>query len=395
MPFRRLLLKVMFISLAAAALLGAAGVLLASSDAVWKIVWTCIVTAVAALLLLATGFLAKRDSAAAVAAAALFILEYLLTLTFVWDVWPWQLDDAVALTMGFIAACGVPAIVFIQFRNHRAARLASRVGLVLAAADFALFMIAVWILDYWLDVGGGIWGDDNAYEIGGALAGFGILAVLCLVGAKLDRHHWRYLGVAAAAIGFAIAAYAILLEVHGDSLLFVTIIVIGCIIAHANVLLRVPLKGNQIYLRWITIAAGFATGAFIVVLAFIEKYNRGAEDDIVQRLAGASAIVAGCGSLALMVLARINRKVDLPPPEIAALREITLTCPSCQKKQSLPTGDARCTHCGLLFHIRLSEPRCPTCDYSLLMLHSDRCPECGTPLAGMANDQSQCPIKPQ
>ncbi len=389
MNFRRLLLRILFISLAAAAVLGAAGVLLASSQAAWKIVATCIATAAAALLLLATGLLARRQRSSALAAAALIILEYLLVLALTWFDWNWPVGEKVGMTMFVLAACGIPAVAFLHLKDVRAAHLAARVGLILAATDFAIFMIAGWVVGYPIDLSP-VW-DDRLYTIGGGLAGFGILAVLCLIGAKVDQHHWRWLGVAACAIGFAIILYAVLLGVYSTSPLFTCIIVIASVCAHANVLLRVPLKGNQVYLLWITIAAGILTGACVVLVAFHSHGDPLSEQGL--RLAGASAIVAGCGSLALLVLARINRKIHAPPPQLAAIHEIALTCPFCQKKQTFPTGEARCVGCGLLLHIRLSEPRCPACDYSLLMLKADRCPECGTPVAvsGQLSAGSQSP----
>jgi hypothetical protein len=370
MPFRRLLLRILFVSLTAAAVLGAAGVLLASAEAMWRIVWTCIATAVASLLLLATGLLARREKNAAVAGAGLIIVEYLLTLTFVWDLWRWEYGQHVAVTMFLLAACGVPAIAFIHLGEVRTTRLAARVGLILAAACFVVFMIPTWIITR------GTW-ENRWYEIGWALSGFGILAVLCLIGAKsgVDQHHWRWLGVVASIIGFAIAVYAIVLQVYSNSPLFTTIIVIAAVIAHANVLLRVPLGGNQIYLRWVTTAAGCATGACIVFVSFHNYADPAYE--LGQRLAGAAAIVAGCGTLALLVLARINSKLHAPPPELEAIKQVSLVCPFCQKKQNVPPGESRCAGCGLILELRISEPRCPACNYSLLMLTSDRCPECG------------------
>ena len=50
---------------------------------------------------------------------------------------------------------------------------------------------------------------------------------------------------------------------------------------------------------------------------------------------------------------------------------------------------AMAVRCGLKFHIRLEEPRCPKCDYLLFMLQSDRCPECGTPVRGGAPNKEE------
>ncbi len=104
---------------------------------------------------------------------------------------------------------------------------------------------------------------------------------------------------------------------------------------------------------------------------------------MVDRLAAAGGILTGCGSLALAVLARMNRKVDYEPVSLE-LNEMTVVCPRCRKKQSVRLGDSICCACELRISIRIEEPRCPQCDYLLYRLTSDRCPECGTVIAAKA-----------
>ena len=118
------------------------------------------------------------------------------------------------------------------------------------------------------------------------------------------------------------------------------------------------------------------------MLALQEDYKF--EIPIAENLAAASGIIASCGSLALLVLARINRNLDRVPV-LSEIKEMTVICPGCRRKQNLPTGDSTCTTCGLKFHIRLEEPRCQKCDYLLFMLQSDRCPECGTIIESRPN----------
>lgn len=97
------------------------------------------------------------------------------------------------------------------------------------------------------------------------------------------------------------------------------------------------------------------------------------------RLGAAGGILAACGSLAMAVLARLNRGVYVEE-SVTSLSDVELVCPRCRTKQKLPLGDSACAKCGLRINIRVEEPRCATCGYLLIGAVSDRCPECGTPV---------------
>src|SRR6185436_3786634 len=124
------------------------------------------------------------------------------------------------------------------------------------------------------------------------------------------------------------------------------------------------------WVRWATIAATACTAVFINL---IFSYQNSGEQEFTGRLAGAAGIMAACGSLALVVLAQMNRKLTNEAPVLSEIREMTIVCPGCQKKQTLPVGDTSCPACRLRFHLRVEEPHCPQCDYLLFMLSSDRC----------------------
>ncbi len=86
MPMRSILLRVLFWSLALAAIFGAAGILLGSHDAIWRVASTSIATAFGALLLLAAS--AKMDKPvsrpACLLGVTLVVVEYLLILAGIW-----------------------------------------------------------------------------------------------------------------------------------------------------------------------------------------------------------------------------------------------------------------------------------------------------------------------
>ncbi len=81
-----------------------------------------------------------------------------------------------------------------------------------------------------------------------------------------------------------------------------------------------------------------------------------------------------------LFLCRMHRKVELAA-DVPELREITVICPRCRRKERIGLGDSACPSCGLRISIRIEEPSCPECGYLLYGLTSERCPECGTAIA--------------
>src|SRR5512143_3397400 len=113
MTARKVLLRIVFGSLALAAGFGAAGVIFAGHDTLWRIVGTCFATAVGALLLLwGTQLLDVEASwVAGFMALSLTVIEYLTALGLIWDLFG-KADARVAITMACLAGTGIPAIGF-------------------------------------------------------------------------------------------------------------------------------------------------------------------------------------------------------------------------------------------------------------------------------------------
>ena len=147
----------------------------------------------------------------------------------------------------------------------------------------------------------------------------------------------------------------------------------------------VSVASGQHWLRLATIAAGVTTGVLLDLIIIFEIDLDGVES-IPGRLTAASAILATCGSLALLILARFHRRIDLEGPGAAAL-QMTIVCPRCRKRQRVAVGSSTCCRCDLRLHIRVEEPRCPKCEYLLYGIESDRCPECGQELARAGGDE--------
>ena len=349
MTTREILLRIVFGSLALAAGFGAAGVIFAGHDTLWRIVGTCAATAVGALLLLGSSTLLEREEARQPGAmsVALVVAEYVLMLGLIWELF-YGADDQAGLTALFLALTGFPALVFLGLTTRQGTAVAARVGLAACATSFLLFMIGTWSRGW----GHRDFRHNHWFEVGSSLAPFALLAVFSLVGTGLDRRHWRWAGVAAAAAGFSITTYAIVFDIHQTSSLFVCIVSVAIVVAHANTMMLVPLASGQRWLLWGTLGAAITSAVLVDVRSITSPW----EQERLGRLAGAAAIIAGCGTLALLVLARINRRVDSSGFRSPEVREVTLVCPRCRRRQAIAIEHGTCAGCGLGIAVRLAEP---------------------------------------
>jgi hypothetical protein len=236
-----------------------------------------------------------------VMAISLIVTEYLAGLGLIWNLFA-SAQDPVALTMLFLVATSAPAIVFTGLTKRPDSALPARVGLFASALVFALLMVGTW---------GGWLGKVRAehwYSLGLSLAAFAVLAVLCLIGSGTDRRHWRWLGVAAAGAAFSISAYAIILNLHQKSALFVCVVSVAAVVAHANAMAWCPLKQSQRLLLWGTIGAGIATGGFVDLASITAPW----QEEMLGRLAGAhgstvSRLLADIEGEAPALVARANQ----------------------------------------------------------------------------------------
>lgn len=376
MNLRRLLLKVMLWSLGVGAVLGAISILLAPYETVWRVVGTCFATALAALLMLGCSILMDKPHSheSGLVGMIAVAIEYFLALVLIWELLDLiglrRLDDEVAMTMA-LSAPVVPALmVLLRARGLALTRITGNVGAVLSSVQLLLLWIAIWT--------GRVWDfDEKWYATAGWFALFGVIALTALVGVGTgDGRWWRWIGVAGSIIAFVAAVYGTWADVRGGDTFFASLIVLAAYPAYANFVKLCPLTPGQIWLRVVTLISAAVTAACIVGAVYFQDHP---SEEALARVGGAAGIIAGCGTLALLVLARLNRRIAIKP-ELTEIKEITIVCPICRKKQTVPLGNSTCTLCGLKLHIQVEEPRCPNCNYLLVMLQSERCPECGTPL---------------
>src|SRR5512138_2670851 len=145
MKYRKILLRIVFWALGLGAGFGAAGVIFAGHDTLWRIVGTCAATAIGALLLLWASQLLEVEASwlSGFMAVSLTIIEYLTALGLIWDLFG-KADERVAITTLCLAGTGIPAIGFSRVMKQPEAGVLARFGLAASCAVFVLFMVGTW-----------------------------------------------------------------------------------------------------------------------------------------------------------------------------------------------------------------------------------------------------------
>jgi hypothetical protein len=194
-----------------------------------------------------------------------------------------------------------------------------------------------------------------------------------------ERDRWlpiAYAALACCVLGFGIALIAIWAEQAQDDLfarVAGVVAVFACSFSHTCLLgFARAVPPNTWVVR--------ATGVCIWVVAAILSHGILVDDltDFQARMVGAAGVLDACGSLTLVVLARLKRVQKVEQLQTSA-KEVELVCPRCTKRQVVSAGDSKCQECGLKFRIDIEEPRCARCGYLLWQLAERRCPECGQP----------------
>jgi len=378
MPTRKTLLHAMLWSLGFSAITGVASVLFSLGDLVAQLISTGLITAAACGLLILMSSAAEREKGrnAALVGMTAVVVEYVLAMLLVWKVprvlFGMRVEQELGLTMLNAGWYAIALMVVLRIRVTAAGRIGATVGLATTSLAFAFCLVAVWLREY--AVRGGL------FETGGALIASGGLVMLALIGIEGRRGSWwRLGGVAAAAALLAIWLWGIWIS-RGSPLgvvVFSILLTAAAATAHASLCVLCPLKAAQRWLLIGTLFSAVVTGVMIDVFIINEELlQRAWNHDLLTRFASAAGILASCGTLALCVLARLNRRM-MSAADAQELTELAATCPRCQRKQTLRTGRSACAGCGLRFELRIEEPRCAQCGYNLYGAGVGYCPECG------------------
>lgn len=372
-----------------AALAGVATIFLPAKEFLARIAGTLITCAFAIALALPASKKLDREETRPMGLAMLTAIVpcFVLVLASIWIglAFGWRVELEVFFTAMHYAACAVVLLVALGLSRGEATRVSGRLGIVAALACLVLGVPAIWAerlgFGTW-DIQAKLWGTSWLVFWTTVLAGMSLYAV------TTRTTPWRWIGVLAAAAALLMGLYGIWNELKDPPVWFVQALIVALAIGMANVLHTLKLEGVQRYVALGTIGTVLLTATLLSYLNFIsEGFRRDiSNDELLVRLIAAGSIVSACGLLAITIFLAANRRALVTTSaSVKEIRSVKVTCPRCATKvdAAAAAGGARsrCGGCGLLFVIELAEPRCVKCDYNLLDLKGDRCPECGTPVA--------------
>jgi hypothetical protein len=285
-----------------------------------------------------------------------------------------KFDETTGRILGTLGALafhsGVSMFCAFTLERRRWPEL-SLAGLVLFGISFAILTACIWLP--------GISDDYIARAIltTCALTGYYLLAIPC---ASLCERR-RSIPLSLGGLGACIVGFLMLLVCiwapHAENVLFGKATGIAGLVAfafaHTGLLLHVRAVPSLSLLRKGCIACAWAVALWATRIILEE-----ADDEFSFRLLGALGVVDACGSLALVILAKV-KQVQKTEKLTSVEAQLEICCPRCTTRQVVAAGASKCGTCGLKFRIEIEEPRCAKCDYLLWQLPQRRCPECGTP----------------
>lgn len=383
MPFsRRHLLYAMLGALGLAALSGVLALLISDTGAVWRIAGTSFAAAIAAAIMIPMSGWADKPLTrlAGLLGMGVAVGELLLAALLIWgDFFQSDFREFLAWAVGILGVGGLIAVRFLKDAALPTRVWTARVGCGATVVAMGLFFAAAFVESF-----GNSWttaekfvGSGWSLFVSGAIAAFALLGW-----ARPDPRWWRWIGVAAAVAAMGMTNYGIWIHSGGEPVWVVAAYCLAAVIAHAIACLRPTLTRGQSWVRIIAIGAAACAGGFATFASAIDRGGRfynGFEWE--WRGTAAFGLICVSATLALLVFGRLNRK-----PAVELVRSTTtfdrvsITCPRCEKRLILPVGGALCEGCRLHISVTIQSARCARCNYDLIDLRADKCPECGEPI---------------
>ena len=377
---RKVLLKGMLAALALAAVAGVLALFTPGTDLAWRVAGSAIAASIACGLMMPMSIMAEKAATRAAGLLGMWIcvIEFVLGTGLVWSSsFGSSVSESIALVALMLALCGLVAVALLRALNAEGWRVTAIAGSIGMAAAFCVLAMAS------VSEGVHLFSSraDMLWPTGWCVAIAALLAAFCLVGvSRRDRQPWRWVGVAGTIAGLAVSIWGILNNTNGDPVWVLGPDLAALCVAHAIVCRQLSFKGWQRGVQITAIIATVATSGMVVAAAHFEHTDGRSEE--FTRFAVAMGIIAGSATMALPVFKRMNRKIDIELRPAANIKNITLVCPRCEKKQVIPVGGAMCAGCKLYVKVEVRMSSCATCGYDLSNLGSDRCPECGAVVSG-------------
>lgn len=367
-----------------AACAGVLTIFVPARDVLWRIAGTLVLAGIAIGFAIPISWKLDKEQtrATGLAGLAAIVPAFVLYLIAMWIglVSGFSLEWEFAATAFHYTFCAAVALVALAIGEKTASPLFGMVLLIAVGAAFVAGLGGTWVQTAGL---GGFEPQAKLWATAWLFFWTGFAAAISVIGFPRVRAPWRWLGVLAAGIALLMGLWGIWNDLRDPPVWFIQSLLVAGTVGVCNVLNALEFKGVQRFVSLATmgmILICFALASYINLTTAGFQTGR-IDEDLPGRLLGASSIVSICGLLAVVIFVAANRRAaSVHTGAIREIRAVRIVCPRCATKLDAPVGNSRCGGCGLLFSLQISEPRCIKCEYNLLDLKADRCPECGTPV---------------
>lgn len=186
------------------------------------------------------------------------------------------------------------------------------------------------------------------------IAYFSAVAACCFAARDANRvPRIALAGIIASAVGFLVVLVVIWTDWYEhENWLRTTFIaiVVSFTLGHVCALSLARLSGRAEKVFRVTAGIVLATGAYLTIMIIFNFFDA----ELSFRILGVLAILDGCGSIAVPVLARMQ-KSSAPEQESSEYTEIKITCPRCGSEAGYPIGKITCTSCSLKLEVYVRE----------------------------------------